>query len=170
MTILWHHVKLFLKQVPCVSLMTVITCGDPGIPANGLRFGDDITVGQNVTFLCQPGYVMVGGDNSVTITCTNNGTWSGTVPACQGKYQLQMRTLSYTAWYTHCSRQSTLITIRPCCSNPAMPAHCHIQYKYMLYTLRSNEISKQGDTELPMWSQRVLFFTSVCSYGRVNNT
>uniref|UniRef100_A0A7N6FBD4 CUB and Sushi multiple domains 3a n=1 Tax=Anabas testudineus TaxID=64144 RepID=A0A7N6FBD4_ANATE len=62
---------------------TLITCGDPGIPANGLRFGDDITVGQNVTFLCQPGYVMVGGDNSVTITCANNGTWSGTVPACQ---------------------------------------------------------------------------------------
>uniref|UniRef100_A0A668AKV0 CUB and Sushi multiple domains 3 n=1 Tax=Myripristis murdjan TaxID=586833 RepID=A0A668AKV0_9TELE len=63
--------------------LTVITCGDPGIPANGLRFGDDITVGQNVTFLCQPGYVMIGGDSSVTRTCTSNGTWSGTMPACQ---------------------------------------------------------------------------------------
>uniref|UniRef100_A0A668ASR4 CUB and Sushi multiple domains 3 n=1 Tax=Myripristis murdjan TaxID=586833 RepID=A0A668ASR4_9TELE len=61
--------------------LTVITCGDPGIPANGLRFGDDITVGQNVTFLCQPGYVMIGGDSSVTRTCTSNGTWSGTMPA-----------------------------------------------------------------------------------------
>ncbi|KAF3691668.1 CUB and sushi domain-containing protein 3 CUB and sushi multiple domains protein 3 [Channa argus] len=62
---------------------TMITCGDPGIPANGLRFGEDIAVGQNVTFSCQPGYVMLGGDNAVTRTCTNNGTWSGTMPACQ---------------------------------------------------------------------------------------
>ncbi|KAM7420375.1 hypothetical protein PAMA_014883 [Pampus argenteus] len=62
---------------------TMITCGDPGIPANGLRFGDDIMVGQNVTFMCQPGYVMIGVDNVVTRTCTNNGTWSGTMPACQ---------------------------------------------------------------------------------------
>ncbi|TKS81786.1 CUB and sushi domain-containing protein 3 [Collichthys lucidus] len=62
---------------------TMITCGDPGIPANGLRFGDDITVGQNATFMCQPGYVMIGPDNTVTRTCTSNGTWSGTMPACQ---------------------------------------------------------------------------------------
>ncbi|XP_031134127.1 CUB and sushi domain-containing protein 3-like isoform X1 [Sander lucioperca] len=62
---------------------TMITCGDPGIPASGLRFGDDVTVGHNVTFMCQPGYVIIGGDNAVTRTCTNNGTWSGTMPACQ---------------------------------------------------------------------------------------
>lgn len=66
-------------------LLTVITCGDPGVPANGLRMGDDFTVGQNVTFMCQPGYMMIGGDNTVTRTCTNNSTWSGTVPSCQGK-------------------------------------------------------------------------------------
>ena len=85
------HVGWFLTQVPCVwPLMTVITCGDPGIPANAIRFGDDIMVGQNVTFVCQPGYVMIGGDNTVTRTCTNNGTWSGTMPACQGKYHTQM--------------------------------------------------------------------------------
>uniref|UniRef100_H2TR21 CUB and Sushi multiple domains 3 n=1 Tax=Takifugu rubripes TaxID=31033 RepID=H2TR21_TAKRU len=62
---------------------TMITCGDPGIPANGLRGGDDFTVGHNVTFTCQPGYMMMGGDNAVTRTCTNNSTWSGTLPACQ---------------------------------------------------------------------------------------
>uniref|UniRef100_A0A8C5DPG5 CUB and sushi domain-containing protein 3-like n=1 Tax=Gouania willdenowi TaxID=441366 RepID=A0A8C5DPG5_GOUWI len=61
---------------------TLTTCGDPGIPANGLRFGEDVTVGQNVTFTCQPGYVMVGVDSTVTRTCTSNGTWSGTVPLC----------------------------------------------------------------------------------------
>uniref|UniRef100_A0A8C2Z0K3 CUB and Sushi multiple domains 3 n=1 Tax=Cyclopterus lumpus TaxID=8103 RepID=A0A8C2Z0K3_CYCLU len=63
---------------------TMITCGDPGVPANGLRFGEDVAVGQNVTFTCQLGYVMIGADNAVTRTCTNNGTWSGTLPACRG--------------------------------------------------------------------------------------
>ncbi|XP_051920530.1 CUB and sushi domain-containing protein 3-like isoform X1 [Hippocampus zosterae] len=62
---------------------TMITCGDPGIPANGLRFGDDTTVGHNVTFMCQPGFVMSGGDHSATRTCTNNGTWSGAIPTCK---------------------------------------------------------------------------------------
>lgn len=67
----------------CLS-MVVITCSDPGIPANGLRLGDDVTVGQNVTFTCQPGFVMMGGEGATSRTCTNNGTWSGTMPACQG--------------------------------------------------------------------------------------
>lgn len=73
--------------------MAVISCGDPGIPASGLRFGDDTTVGQNVTFTCQLGYVMVGGDSTVTRTCTSNGTWSGTMPACQGKDLPQIPTI-----------------------------------------------------------------------------
>uniref|UniRef100_M4AIH9 CUB and Sushi multiple domains 3 n=1 Tax=Xiphophorus maculatus TaxID=8083 RepID=M4AIH9_XIPMA len=62
---------------------TMITCSDPGIPANGLRFGDDATVGQNVTFSCQPGFVIMGGESAISRTCTNNGTWSGTMPSCQ---------------------------------------------------------------------------------------
>lgn len=47
--------------------------------------------------------------------------------------------------------QSTLITIRMHCNNLGTPAHCHVQYKVHAYTLRSNVISKQGDTVLPMW-------------------
>lgn len=79
-------------------LVTVITCGEPGIPANGLRFGDDVTVGQNVTFICQPGYVMVGGENTVGRTCTNNGTWSGAIPICQGKHP---QNTHWTLCHTH---------------------------------------------------------------------
>lgn len=75
--------------------MAVITCGDPGVPANGLRFGDDVTVGQNVTFMCQPGFVMIGRDSVVTRACTTNGTWSGTMPACQGKYPRTNTHLTY---------------------------------------------------------------------------
>ncbi|XP_077382387.1 CUB and sushi domain-containing protein 3-like isoform X4 [Festucalex cinctus] len=62
---------------------TMITCGDPGFPANGLRFGDDTTVGHNVTYTCQLGFVMSGGGHNITRTCTNNGTWCGAIPTCK---------------------------------------------------------------------------------------
>ncbi|KAI4811495.1 hypothetical protein KUCAC02_014399, partial [Chaenocephalus aceratus] len=39
--------------------------------------------GQNVTYMCQPGYVMIGEDSADARTCTSNGTWSGTMPACK---------------------------------------------------------------------------------------
>lgn len=81
---------------------TVITCSDPGIPANGLRIGDEATVGQNVTFMCHPGYMMIGEDKAVSRTCTRNGTWSGTMPACQGMY-LRVHALS---WCTHAAVHS----------------------------------------------------------------
>ncbi|XP_061670636.1 CUB and sushi domain-containing protein 3 isoform X2 [Syngnathoides biaculeatus] len=60
---------------------TMINCGDPGLPANGLRYGEDFTIGQNVTFQCQPGYRMEE-DGSAIRTCTQNGTWSGNMPMC----------------------------------------------------------------------------------------
>ncbi|KAM9805514.1 CUB and sushi domain-containing protein 3-like [Syngnathus typhle] len=62
---------------------TMITCGEPGVPANGLRFGDDTAVGHNVLFMCQPGFVMIGGHHNVTRTCTHNGTWAGPIPTCK---------------------------------------------------------------------------------------
>ncbi|XP_076768323.1 LOW QUALITY PROTEIN: CUB and sushi domain-containing protein 3 [Arvicanthis niloticus] len=61
---------------------TIISCGDPGIPANGLRYGDDFVVGQNVSYMCQPGYTMELNGSRVR-TCTTNGTWSGVMPTCR---------------------------------------------------------------------------------------
>ncbi|XP_017163010.1 CUB and sushi domain-containing protein 3-like isoform X2 [Poecilia reticulata] len=60
---------------------TMINCGDPGIPANGLRYGEDFTIGQNVSFQCQPGYRMEE-DGSPMRMCTQNGTWGGNMPIC----------------------------------------------------------------------------------------
>lgn len=65
------------------SVPLVINCGDPGLPANGLRYGEDFTIGQNVTFQCQPGYRMEEDGSSVRM-CTQNGTWSGNMPLCSG--------------------------------------------------------------------------------------
>uniref|UniRef100_A0A7N5JRY2 CUB and sushi domain-containing protein 3 n=1 Tax=Ailuropoda melanoleuca TaxID=9646 RepID=A0A7N5JRY2_AILME len=61
---------------------TIISCGDPGIPANGLRYGDDYVVGQNVSYMCQPGYTMELNGSRIR-TCTTNGTWSGVMPTCR---------------------------------------------------------------------------------------
>ena len=76
----------FLSQLlqPHLFLSTVINCGDPGIPANGLRYGEDFTISQNVSFQCQPGYRMEE-DGSPVRMCTQNGTWSGNMPICTGK-------------------------------------------------------------------------------------
>ncbi|XP_070403545.1 CUB and sushi domain-containing protein 3 isoform X5 [Nothobranchius furzeri] len=60
---------------------TMINCGDPGVPANGLRYGEDFTIGQNISFQCQPGYRMEE-DGSPVRMCTQNGTWSGTMLTC----------------------------------------------------------------------------------------
>ncbi|XP_075681928.1 CUB and sushi domain-containing protein 3 isoform X5 [Rhinoderma darwinii] len=61
---------------------TIISCGDPGVPANGIRYGEDYIVGLNVTYICQPGYTM---DPKISVgrTCTSNGTWSGVIPVCK---------------------------------------------------------------------------------------
>ncbi|KAG7501128.1 hypothetical protein JOB18_040546 [Solea senegalensis] len=60
---------------------TMINCGDAGVPANGLRYGEDFTIAQNISFQCQPGYRMEE-DGSAVRTCTQNGTWSGNMPIC----------------------------------------------------------------------------------------
>uniref|UniRef100_A0A8C7D526 CUB and Sushi multiple domains 3 n=1 Tax=Oncorhynchus kisutch TaxID=8019 RepID=A0A8C7D526_ONCKI len=61
---------------------TMINCGDPGVPANGMRYGEDFAIGQNITFLCAPGYTMEA-DSSAVRTCTSNGTWSGIMASCK---------------------------------------------------------------------------------------
>ncbi|CAB1320461.1 unnamed protein product, partial [Coregonus sp. 'balchen'] len=42
----------------------------------------DFDIGQNITFLCAPGYTMEA-DSSAIRTCTSNGTWSGIMASCQ---------------------------------------------------------------------------------------
>ncbi|XP_073535892.1 CUB and sushi domain-containing protein 3 isoform X7 [Phyllobates terribilis] len=61
---------------------TIISCGDPGVPANGIRYGEDYIVGQNVTYICQPGFTM-DPKSSITRQCTSNGTWGGVIPLCK---------------------------------------------------------------------------------------
>ena len=62
--------------------MSVVDCGDPGEPTNGVRYGDTFTYGSTVLLECDPGYKLAGDTRR---TCQANGTWTGTQPTCQGK-------------------------------------------------------------------------------------
>ncbi|KAJ8268254.1 hypothetical protein COCON_G00134260 [Conger conger] len=61
---------------------TVINCGDPGVPANGVRLGNDVTYNHTVTFQCSPGYTM-DADRASSLVCTKDRTWNGTKPMCR---------------------------------------------------------------------------------------
>ncbi|KAM6428143.1 CUB and sushi domain-containing protein 2 isoform 2-T3 [Liasis olivaceus] len=61
---------------------TVINCGDPGVPANGIRVGNDFIYNKTVTFQCTPGYMMES-ERASTLTCTKDRTWNGTKPVCK---------------------------------------------------------------------------------------
>ncbi|KAG5855860.1 hypothetical protein ANANG_G00001150 [Anguilla anguilla] len=61
---------------------TVINCGDPGVPANGMRFGNDFTFDHSVRFQCAPGFSMEG-DPASSLVCTKDRTWNGTRPVCR---------------------------------------------------------------------------------------
>ncbi|XP_027393725.1 CUB and sushi domain-containing protein 2 isoform X3 [Bos indicus x Bos taurus] len=61
---------------------TVINCGDPGVPANGLRLGSDFRYNRTVTYQCVPGYTMESHRVSV-LSCTKDRTWNGTKPVCK---------------------------------------------------------------------------------------
>lgn len=58
------------------------TCPDVPAPANGLRIGSDFTEDGLVQFRCNDGFRLVG---AAALLCTEQGTWNGSAPTCQGK-------------------------------------------------------------------------------------
>lgn len=61
-------------------------CGDPGIPENGLRQGNNFYIGSVLFFVCNSGYVLRG---SGVLTCrygdNNELYWDADLPQCVGK-------------------------------------------------------------------------------------
>jgi len=58
----------------------IVSCGDPGSPNNGVRYGETFTYQSTVVLECDPGYKLVG---DLTRTCQADGKWSGSQPTCQ---------------------------------------------------------------------------------------
>ena len=82
-----HSSSCFIMQ----TYKPETSCGDPGTPENGLRVGNDWTIGAIVYYQCNATYELVGLESR---TCQNDGTWSGSLPAClrlSGWYDRQVQ-------------------------------------------------------------------------------
>lgn len=68
-----------------VSLLLVVNCTDPGIPANSIRESKiehgNFTFGSVVFYDCNPGYYLFG---SPVLTCLPLGHWDKPLPECIG--------------------------------------------------------------------------------------
>ena len=56
-----------------------VSCGDPGQVSNSLRSGSEFTFSKQVSFSCQPGYLLSG---ESTVRCLSNGSWTSSLPSC----------------------------------------------------------------------------------------
>ncbi|XP_053715495.1 sushi, von Willebrand factor type A, EGF and pentraxin domain-containing protein 1 isoform X1 [Synchiropus splendidus] len=57
-----------------------VSCGDPGIIANGTVSGNSFVYLALLSYQCRPGFIMKG---SRTIICQANGKWNGDKPLCE---------------------------------------------------------------------------------------
>ena len=62
---------------------TAKSCGNPGIPENGMRKSYIFTFKSRVDFDCKHGYKLVG---DKYLICQANQRWSGRLPSCERKY------------------------------------------------------------------------------------
>ncbi|KAJ7352843.1 hypothetical protein OS493_033385 [Desmophyllum pertusum] len=58
----------------------IVSCGDPGAPTNGVRYGKTFTYQSTIILDCNPQYKLVG---DLTRTCQADGKWTGSQPTCQ---------------------------------------------------------------------------------------
>lgn len=57
-----------------------VNCGAPSSITNGYITGSVYTYGRTISYFCNTGYNITGGD--ATRTCQTNSVWSGTKPRC----------------------------------------------------------------------------------------
>ena len=70
-------------SISLVVTLDTFSCMDPGIPVNGVRLGQDLSIGSTVSFQCDPGYRLSHED---PLVCEKNHFWSHPLPSCDGSY------------------------------------------------------------------------------------
>lgn len=66
-----------------------MNCGDPGLPDNSDRQGDDFLFTDTVQYTCNNGYYQSSGDSN--LTCLDTGLWNGTLPVCTGEQWIERK-------------------------------------------------------------------------------
>ncbi|KAI5629830.1 sushi, von Willebrand factor type A, EGF and pentraxin domain-containing protein 1 isoform X1 [Silurus asotus] len=56
-----------------------VNCGAPPALVHGQYHGEDFDAGSSVLYQCKPGFYLLGESK---MQCSNNGMWSGNLPAC----------------------------------------------------------------------------------------
>ena len=60
--------------------LTLANCGEPDVPMKGQKHGSRYWTGESVSFICHPGYRLIG---PATRVCLTSGNWSGIQPSCR---------------------------------------------------------------------------------------
>jgi len=67
-------------------LFPEIVCRHVNVPYNGIIIGDAeeyYSINSVIEFSCNDGYSTSG---SVSLTCQGDGSWTGNIPLCEGKF------------------------------------------------------------------------------------
>lgn len=73
---------LLVRSVDGMSAFTEpVKCKNPGNPEHGHSYGDNYSVGSEVTFSCEEGFQLIG---ATRVTCLQSGGWSHLIPYCEG--------------------------------------------------------------------------------------
>lgn len=85
------NLSFFLR---CASGVTLDThsCLDPGVPVNGVRYGQDLAIGSVVWFGCEPGYRL---SHEERLVCEKNHWWSHPLPTCDGELTSPLDQLNF---------------------------------------------------------------------------
>lgn len=106
----WFKPLWTLVPVSNLAAISVVSCGDPGTPQNGVRYGDTFTYESTVVLECHPGYKLVG---DLTRKCQADGTWSGIEPTCQRKYWIYGRAVLSNLEEEFTAGMSVIYSTRP---------------------------------------------------------
>ena len=70
---------LSLLNLSNIFFKALVNCRDLGSPFNGQKLGSRFWTGESVSFICNPGYRLIGPASRM---CLPSGKWSGEQPLC----------------------------------------------------------------------------------------
>ncbi|KAK8765822.1 hypothetical protein V5799_031578 [Amblyomma americanum] len=76
----WNDVTCDLDYLPWICQYNPSNCGSPDRQENSTATGKDYRVGQEVSYECPTGSLLVG---SVSRKCAASGFWTGSAPSCK---------------------------------------------------------------------------------------
>ncbi len=92
-------------------MIAATQCPTPPPINSGSFRGTNFRVGQSVTYVCLPGFQLVG---EPTLVCEATGDWSGSPPSCQGELTRHMDNITLRmpeVIHFDCKRQSKIFLL-----------------------------------------------------------